>query len=90
MDKLNESDCLFFSMRTERVIEESEVAYAIRDMYPVTEGHTLIIPRRHVADYFGLRSEEREAIHDLITSQRKHRTQTEPESIGCSPQNNSY
>jgi len=49
--------CLFCSIQTEdrkRIVAENELAYAIRDGFPVTEGHTLIIPKRHTPDYFGL------------------------------------
>ncbi|TWI58184.1 HIT family protein [Halalkalibacter nanhaiisediminis] len=47
-------------------ILENESAYAIYDQYPVSEGHTLIIPKRHVADYFEATSEEKEALHSLV------------------------
>lgn len=62
--------CLFCSIPAERVVEENELAYVIRDGFPVTEGHTLIIPKRHVADYFGLEQPEINAINQLITNQK--------------------
>lgn len=70
MAALSSSDCLFCNVPQERVVEGNELAYAVRDGYPVTPGHTLVIPGRHVADYFGLSAEEREAIHELIVSQK--------------------
>jgi len=42
-------------------IAENQLAYAIRDNYPVTPLHSLVIPKRHVEDYFGL--EEDELLH---------------------------
>ena len=45
---------------------ENEVAFAIFDKYPVNKGHLLIIPKRHVEQYFDLTSEERQAIDDLL------------------------
>ena len=54
--------CLFCDISQERVIAENSIAYAIRDGFPVTKGHTLIILKNHVDEYFGLsieRSEER-------------------------------
>ncbi len=36
------------------IITENELALAIRDGFPVTEGHTLVIPKRHVVSYFEL------------------------------------
>ena len=55
-------------MVKKRVIAENPLAYTVRDGYPVTELHTLLIPRRHVADYFDLiRPEERVLNADLET-----------------------
>ena len=50
--------CLFCNVSSARVISENELAYAVRDGFPVTELHTLIIPKRHVEGYFGLTKEE--------------------------------
>ncbi len=52
------------------MISENPLAYATRDAFPVTEHHTLIIPRRHVIDYFGLRQPEINAINRLIFYQK--------------------
>jgi len=66
-------DCLFcealVSDRT-RIVQENDLAYATRDAYPVTPLHTLIIPKRHVLDYFGLTTAEVSAIHELILAQK--------------------
>ena len=58
--------CLFCDIPSERIILENALAYAIRDGFPVTALHTLIIPKRHVIDYFGLDADEHEAINQLI------------------------
>jgi diadenosine tetraphosphate (Ap4A) HIT family hydrolase len=63
--KTNDS-CLFCSIPEEQVIASNELAYAIKDSSPVTEGHALIIPKRHVADYFGLSDSEILACNRLI------------------------
>jgi len=52
------SDCIFCSIPRDRIILENELTYAIRDNYPVTPLHSLIIPKRHVADYFSLTKDE--------------------------------
>ncbi len=68
-----EENCLFCDIQTKdrkRVIAENNLAYAIRDGFPVTEGHTLFIPKRHVSDYFGLVQSEVNAINLLIQEQR--------------------
>tara|TARA_B110000503_G_C6924908_1_gene320281 strand:- start:66 stop:416 length:351 start_codon:yes stop_codon:yes gene_type:complete len=41
-----------------RVIATNDLAYAICDGFPVTDGHALIIPKRHIEDYFGLTQQE--------------------------------
>ena len=44
--KLRETGCLFCEIEESRIIAENELCYAIRDGFPVTEHHTLVIPRR--------------------------------------------
>lgn len=50
---------------------ERELAYSARDTYAVSPGHTLIIPRRHVANFFDLSPEEINVCMDLIIEERK-------------------
>ncbi len=45
---------------------ENELAVAIPDAFPVTPGHTLVVPRRHVADFFDLTDEEQAAVWRLV------------------------
>ena len=66
--KHRESGCLFCEIEKDRVVAENELAYAIRDGFPVTDLHTLIIPKRHVIDYFGLGQPEVNATNQLIAS----------------------
>ncbi|MFC1872593.1 HIT domain-containing protein [Chloroflexota bacterium] len=63
-----ESSCLFCNMDESRVIAENELAYAIYDAFPVTQLHTLIIPRRHVSSYFKLGQSEMNACTQLLNS----------------------
>jgi len=65
------SDCIFCSIDRSRVVAENHLAYAIQDGFPVTEGHTLIIPKRHVTDYFGLSQEELLACNDLLNTMKQ-------------------
>ncbi|MDG1687434.1 MAG: HIT family protein [Gammaproteobacteria bacterium] len=60
------SACLFCNIPTERIIEENELAYVIEDNFPVTEKHTLVIPKRHVSSYFELTEEEVIACDSLL------------------------
>jgi ATP adenylyltransferase len=69
-----DEDCLFCEVQTEgksRVVAESTLAYAIRDGFPVTEGHTLVIPKRHIDDYFGLTQAEINAVNQLLADQKE-------------------
>ena len=50
---------------------EHELAYSARDSYAVSPGHTLVIPKRHVASFFDLTPEEINACMELITEERK-------------------
>lgn len=59
-------ECLFCNIPRERVVLENELAFAIFDGFAVSPGHSLIIPKRHVASYFDLTQEEVLAIHELI------------------------
>jgi ATP adenylyltransferase len=48
-------DCPFCTPDTEReLLTESATAYAILDKFPVSPGHTLVIPKQHTASYFDL------------------------------------
>jgi len=48
----------------------NDLAYSARDSYAASPGHTLVIPRRHVASFFELTPEEVNACMDLITKER--------------------
>ncbi len=61
-----EENCLFCNISKERVVSENSLAYVIRDGYPVTELHTLIIPYRHVDTYFELGQSEINACTKLL------------------------
>ena len=58
--------CLFCNIKESDLVKENDLAYASYDSYPVSEGHCLIIPKRHVKDYFDLSNEEIIACNDLI------------------------
>ena len=52
--KLNK-DCPFCNPGPDReIIAESESGYSIYDKFPVSNGHALIIPKKHCSDYFDL------------------------------------
>jgi len=62
--------CLFCT-DAKGVSLNNELAYSARDSYGVSPGHTLVIPKRHVASFFDLMPEEVSACMELITKERK-------------------
>lgn len=58
--------CLFCNAKDSGIAAENEFAYASYDSFPVSDFHCLIIPKRHVKDYFEMSDEELLACNDLI------------------------
>ena len=58
--------CIFCKIRKEELQFENQLAYSSKDSYPVSEFHSLIVPKRHVETYFDLTEEEIQACNDLI------------------------
>jgi hypothetical protein len=52
------------------VVASNSLAVAVRDGFPVTRQHTLVLPRRHVAGWFDLYRPERAALERLLDDQR--------------------
>ncbi len=67
----NEVACPFCSDLDRRVETALGTMLAIRDQYPVTVGHTLVIPRRHVSDFFDLSVRERRDADQLVDRVRR-------------------
>ena len=63
--------CLFCNVKESGLADENKLAYASYDSYPVTELHCLIIPKRHIKDYFKLTDEEIIACNELIKKIKK-------------------
>lgn len=68
---MNKPSCPFCSNVAKRVLFENELAFCIRDGFPVTELHSLIIPRRHIADFFVLTPAEVRACNELLHQTRE-------------------
>jgi diadenosine tetraphosphate (Ap4A) HIT family hydrolase len=60
--------CPFCTLPTERVIDSSNHGIVIRDGFPVSPGHTLVIPRRHIGSFFELRAVEQADLLELLHS----------------------
>lgn len=66
-DSMN-SNCPFCQMTN--TVLENELAVVIRDRYPASPGHMLVIPRRHVANWFDTTADERAALFALADAAR--------------------
>lgn len=58
--------CIFCNIENSRIVLANKLALAFRDNFPVTKLHTLVIPIRHVKDYFELTQDELIACHQII------------------------
>jgi diadenosine tetraphosphate (Ap4A) HIT family hydrolase len=74
--------CLFCNIEKSGCAYENELAYASYDSYPVTEHHCLIIPKRHIKDYFDLSNEELLACNDLVQIIKKEIIKKDPSVKG--------
>ena len=63
--------CIFCKTSDGDLAKENNLAYASFDSYPVTDLHCLIIPKRHVKDYFDLTNNEIIACNELIKDIKK-------------------
>jgi len=72
-------DCVFCEeLALGNTVAELGHAVALRDRFPVTEGHTLVIPRFHVADLFDLPDEAVGDIWRLLKSLREQLNRDDP------------
>jgi len=81
MDRMDNKPCIFCNPEN-GIILENENAYAMLDGFPVTNGHTLIIPKRHFSDYFDIENEELIAIHELIKLRKEQLMVKDPSIEG--------
>jgi diadenosine tetraphosphate (Ap4A) HIT family hydrolase len=59
MDSTSYPPCVFCTLPRLRVVDQNDTALSIRDGYPVSPGHTLLIPKRHAESFFDLSASER-------------------------------
>lgn len=63
------ADCPFCAPR--EAVLEGPLVRVIEDGYPVSPGHLLVIPRRHVASYFEASAEEQQALWEMVERARE-------------------
>lgn len=65
------ADCPFCTIEPDRIWLGSEVAVALADVHPIAEGHTLVVPRRHVTSIYELTAAEQAEIWALVSRVRE-------------------
>ena len=58
--------CIFCKIDKKNIIFENDYAYASYDSYPVSKFHSLIIPKRHISDFFELKENELVSCYEII------------------------
>lgn len=67
---MDHHNCPFCRTEKDRIRVESEFAVASLDRFPVTQGHTLVIPKRHVASLYELSIDEQLDVWRLVAQVR--------------------
>lgn len=73
--------CPFCQLAPERIILENNFGLVIRDGFPISLGHTLVIPKRHIGSFFDITESERAALLALL-GQAKQQLDTEHAPAG--------
>jgi ATP adenylyltransferase len=83
MEKESRSGCPFCGEGVElRIIAREGTVIAIRDKFPVTYLHTLVLPRRHVSDFFDLTPKEKADADRLLLSLKDRIIKEDPSVTG--------
>ena len=68
---MEQNNCIFCNKSKLNIIFEDETFYVIRDAYPVTKDHTLIILNEHDKTYFDLEDKDIVQLNNIIKLQKK-------------------
>ena len=74
--------CLFCNKAKQKIIYSNKLIFVVRDSYPVTKYHTLIIPHRHVSDFFDLNDNELNDLNKILKKQRQSLLDLDKEITG--------
>jgi diadenosine tetraphosphate (Ap4A) HIT family hydrolase len=64
--KTNDITCPFCTLPEARIVKSNDHALFIHDGYPISEGHSLIISKRHVGSFFQITDNERSSLLELL------------------------
>ena len=74
--------CIFCNKSKQKIIHSTELFFVVRDSYPVTKLHTLIIPHRHVSSFFDLNDNEFNDLNKILKKQRQSLLDLDKEITG--------
>ena len=63
--------CLFCNKKKQKIIYSNEFMFVVRDSYPVAKLHTLIIPHRHISNFFDLNDNELSDLSIILKKEKK-------------------
>ncbi len=64
------NNCIFCRIEEEKILKKNRYIFCIRDRFPVTKDHCLLIPRRHFSSFFEIKEKELLALFKLINETR--------------------
>jgi len=67
---MTEPPCPFCTIDPTRILHESGLVRILRDGFPVSPGHLLLVPRRHIVSWFDATPEEQQALTSAIAVAR--------------------
>lgn len=73
---MTKATCPFCALPSERIVGANDHALWIRDGFPISPGHSLVIPKRHIRSFFETTEEERQSLL-LLLDEAKQAADTE-------------
>ena len=64
------SNCIFCNILDDKIVDEYNHFFIIRDLFPVTNLHSLVIPKRHIVSYFECNKDEYDEIPLVLNTQK--------------------
>jgi ATP adenylyltransferase len=80
--RFRSESCTFCQLDSSRIIEENNLAIAFYDKYPVTRNHCIVIPKRHIEEYFDLTQPEKNSMDQLLITLRDTLQKEDPSIQG--------
>ena len=63
---MSSQTCPFCCPADDRIVRAFDAVLVLRDGFPISPGHALIVPRRHVGSFFALRADEQAAMLEAL------------------------